>query len=431
MSQLNKLCRSLFPSHSVSTAPGTAGRAPKRGRARAAYLALALLLLAPACKSDPAQQQSPDLATPPGPDMGSSALLAVVGSDFTNGALETVGLGSRVVQKDLDVIDPMSVVRGFGNMLYAIDQSGGLVRQYDASQGFKNPVEFPASKAVMVKGIEANPHDIYIDAPRQLAYVSLFGAAGTLAVTASRALGIINLKDVQAGITSFVPLTAAAADTDGNPEADRLVACGDKLYVLLLDQDRNNSYVATGPGRLAVVNLAAAADPPTYIQLAGQSPSGLTILPGCTEAIVGSAADMLGGVQAGLGGIEVVDLVGKKSRGLAMTDSMLGGNVGSLDAVDAAHVFVALSVKSGSSYVYNIYSVDLDSKQKGAVVLGPMSFVPGLRVLGGRLVVLSAGTAGAGQLPVGVFIGPATGAPLTDPALDVGLPPQSVALVTP
>lgn len=393
--------------------------------------ALALLSSTLACTNPPPVTATPDLATTPTSDLLSRPLLAVVGSDFTSGALSTVDPGSRAVRKNLDVVDAQPVARAFGSKLYVLDQTHGALRIYDAAQDFKNPLDVPVSQTGVVDGAQANPHDIYIDAPRQLAYVSLFGAAGTLAVTASRALGIINLKDVQAGITSFVPLTAAAADTDGNPEADRLVPCGDKLYVLLLDQDRNNSYVATGPGRLAVINLAAAADPPTYIQLAGQSPSGLTILPGCTEAIVGSAADMLGGVQAGLGGIEVVDLVGKKTRGLAVTDSMLGGNVGSLDAVDAAHVFVALSVKSGSSYIYNVYSVDLGTKQKGAVVLGPMSFVPGLRVLGGRLVVLSAGTAGAGQLPVGVFIGPATGAPLTDPALDVGLPPQSVALVTP
>lgn len=401
----------------------------KKVRVRSARLALALGLFTAACNSSPAQQQ-PDLGTPPSPDMASGSLLAVVGSDFASGSLGTVGLGSRAVQKDLDVLDPMSVARGFGNMLYVIDQSGGLVRAYDASQGFKNPVEFPASKAIMVKGIEANPHDIYIDSPRQLAYVSLFGAPGTLAVSASRALGVIDLKDVQAGITRFVPLTAAAADADGNPEADRLAACGDKLYVVLLDQDRNNAYVATGPGRLAVVNLATT-DPPSYIQLSGQNPSGIAILPGCTEAIVGSAADMSGGVQAGLGGIERVDLVAGKSLGLALTDTTLGGNVGSLDAVDAAHVFVSLSVKSGSSYNNNVYSVDVGTKKKGAAVLGPMSFVPGLRVLGGSLVVMSAGTAGAGQLPVGLYIGPATGVPLTDPAVDVGLPPQSVALVTP
>lgn len=430
MSKLNQIGDAFFRSPSAADPPRSA-RPTIGSWARAAAAAVALLG-APACNSTPTQTQPPDMGgNNPNPDMADGQLLAVVGSDFTTGSLATVGLGSRAVKKDIDTtLDPISVARGFGNMLYVIDQTGGLVRAYDATKGFKDPLEFPASKAIMVKGVDANPHDIYIDAPRQIAYVSLYGTPGTLSVTASRALGMIDLKNQDIGIMSFVPLTTAAADTDNNPEADRLAACGDKLYVVLLDLDRNNSYAATGPGRLAVINLTAPGTP-GYIQLAGRNPSGITILPGCTEAIVGSAADMFGGVQAGLGGIERVDLVGMKSMGLIVKDTDLGGNVGALDATDAAHVFVDLSTKTGTTYNNTVYSVDLNTKQKGTKLLGPMSFVPSVRVLGGRLAVLSAGTAGAGQIPVGLYLGPATGAPLTEPALDVGLPPQSVALVTP
>jgi hypothetical protein len=394
---------------------------------------VALSLGAAACNNNtPAQM--PDMSTPPSPDMTttstSTALLAVAGSDLTNGALATIGVGNHAVTKNVDMIDPYSVVRGFGHMLYALDQTNGLVRSYDATQNFQNPVEFPAGKAIMVKGIDADPHDIYIDAPRQIAYISLFGTPGSTAVTAARALGVIDLNNVQAGISRFVALSTAAADTDGNPEADKLAACNNTLYVVLLDQDRNNSFAPTGPGRLAVVSLTGSAVT-NYIQLAGRNPSGITILPGCTEAIVGSSADQAGGVQAGLGGIERVDLVNGKSLGLIVKDTDLGGNVAALDAVDAAHVFAAVSIKAGTGYSNTVYPVDLTTKQKGAAILGPMSFVPSVQVLGGNLVVLSSGTAGAGQRPVGVYIGAATGAPLTGAALDVGLPPQSVTLVTP
>ncbi len=428
MSRPNKIGSAFCPQSPIlDESPRTART--RSAPAKSVGLALSLLLGASACNSSPATQ-APDMGVPPAPDMASGAILAVTCSDFNTGSLSTVGLGSRAVKKDIDSIDPLTVARGFGNMLYVIDQSAGVVRAYDARQDFKNPIEFPASKAVTIKGFEADPHDIYIDAPRQLAYVSLYGTPGTLPVNASRALGVIDLKNPDQGITNFVPLTAAAADADGNPEADRMEACGDKLYVVLLDQDRNNSYAPTGPGRLAVVNLTNPGTP-SYIQLAGRNPSGLTILPGCTEAIVGSAADLFGGVQAGLGGIERVDLVGLKSMGLVVKDTDLGGNVGTLDAVDAGHVFVAVSVKTGTTYNNTIYSVDLATKQKSAALLGPMSFVPSIRLLGGSLVVLSAGTAGAGQLPVGLYVGPATGAALSAVPLDVGLPPQSVALVTP
>ncbi|HRI54502.1 MAG TPA: hypothetical protein PLW65_30390, partial [Pseudomonadota bacterium] len=139
--------------------------------------------------------------------------------------------------------------------------------------------------------------------------------------------------------------------------------------------------------------------------------------------------DQYGGTQVGKGGIERVDLVGQKSLGLALTGMELGGNVSALDALDGAHVFADLQVKSGMTYNNTVYAVDAIAKTKGAALLGPMSFVAAVRVLDGRLVVLSAGAAGAGQLAPGLYLGASSGAPLTDPVLDVGLPPQSVALV--
>jgi hypothetical protein len=260
--------------------------------------------------------------------------------------------------------------------------------------------------------------------------VSLYGGFGSTQVTSNRALGIIDLTAPAAGITRFVALAQAASDPDGNPEADRLVACGDTLYVLLQDLDRGKNYAPSGPGRLAVLSLTNSGAP-RYIQLAGQNPTALTVLPGCTEAIVGSAADQYGGTRTGLGGIERVDLVALQTLGLALKDQDLGGNVSTLDAVDAKHVFADLQVKTGTSYSNTVYAIDAVAKTKGAAVLGPISFVPAVRVFDGRLVVLSAGTAGTGQLGPGLYLGVASGAPLTDPGLDVGLPPQSVALVYP
>ena len=395
-------------------------------------VALALVLSASACTDNTSTnpQATPDLATQSsGADMAPTPLLAVTGTDFTSGALSTVDTGSRAVRKNLDVLDAQPIARAFGSKLYVLDQTHGAVRAYDATQDFKNPLDFPTSKTGTVDGAQANPHDIYVDTPRNVAYVSLYGSFGSTQVTNKYALGVIDLANPKAGLTRFIELTQATADTDGNPEADRLVACNDKLYVLLQDLDRSRNYVASGPGRLAVLSLTNAAAAPTYIALSGQNPTALTVLPGCTEAIVGSAADQYGGTQTGLGGIERVDLVGMTTLGFAMKDMELGGNVSTLDAVDATHVFADLQVKSGTSYNNTVYVVDVVAKKKGAALLGPMGFVPAVRVFDGRLVVLSAGTPGPGQLATGLYLGAATGAPLTDPVLDVGLPPQSVALV--
>ena len=390
--------------------------------------ALALLLSGFAC-SGPPPQSIPDLATPPGSDMAARPLLAVAGSDFTSGSLSTVDPAARAVRKNLDVLDSQPVARAFGSKLYVLDQSHGALRIYDATRDFKNPTDAPISKAGMVDGVNTNPHDLYVDTQRQLAYITLYGADKSTQVTAARAVAVLDLTAPAAGIARFVALDAAAADVDGNAEADRLVACGDTLYVTLQDLDRSNKYIATGPGRLAAISLSNPGTP-RYIQLAGENPTALAVLPSCAEAIVGSASDQYQGTRPGKGGIERVDLVGNKTLGLALTDMDLGGYVSTLDALDATRVFADLQVITAPfTYSNTVYAVDAVAKKKGAAVLGPMSFVPAVRILDGSLVVLSAGTAGTGQLPPGLYLGAASGAPLTEPGLDVGLPPQSVALV--
>ena len=116
------------------------------------------------------------------------------------------------------------------------------------------------------------------------------------------------------------------------------------------------------------------------------------------------------------------------TRGLQIKDSDLGGNLSGLDRSSTGSVFANVSVKSGTTYNNTVYKLDLQTKGK-TPVLGPISYVAGLRVLEQNLVVLSAGMAGAGQLKAGVYVGAATGAALPTTPLDVGLPPISVDLV--
>ena len=204
--------------------------------------ALALLSSAVACTEPPAAT-SPDLAPTPTSDLLAQPLLAVVGSDFASGALSTVDPSSRAVRKNLDVVDAQPVARAFGSKLYVLDQTHGALRIYDATKDFKNPLDVPVSKAGMVDGAQANPHDIYIDAPRQLAYVSLYGSLGSTQVTASRALGVIDLNAPAAGLTRFIALTQTAADTDGNPEAEEDVMAAIARRHEIIKNDRKRLVV--------------------------------------------------------------------------------------------------------------------------------------------------------------------------------------------
>jgi hypothetical protein len=70
------------------------------------------------------------------------------------------------------------------------------------------------------------------------------------------------------------------------------------------------------------------------------------------------------------------------------------------------------------------------ARQKSQKILGPLPFVPQLRVVAQNLVVLAAGLPGSGQLRPGLFIGPASGAPLGTTPIDLGMGPISADLYT-
>ena len=381
---------------------------------------LAALLSTAACVDEPG-------TLPPLPATPSGAQLAVATSDFQTGALHSVDLSTFSVRRNIDVVDAQPVVRGFGSQVYVLDQTHGTARIYDAAQNFAAPRELSFGQAPNVPAAQTNPYDIYIDSDRKQAYVTLYGSFGSTVINGDRALGVVDLTQPQAGIARFVPLPVAAGDSDQNPDATRLSACGDTLYVLLQDLDRT-TYAPVGPGRLAAVSLRDNAV--RIIPLAGENPTALVVLPGCREAIVGSAGDQLSAALTGKSGIERVDLTTGQTGGLILKDSDLGGNVSTLDAVSTRDVFVDVSRRTGMRYDNDVYLVDAVTGQRGQKLLGSIKFVPALRVVGQRLVVLAPGTPDAGQLPAGLYLGPADGQSLPATPIDFGLPPVSSDLYT-
>lgn len=361
---------------------------------------------------------------PPLPASGSGQFLAVATSDFQTGALHTIEIATMKVRRDIDVLDAQPVVRAFGSQVYVLDQTHGTARIYDATRDFAAPSEITFAKLPELPAAQANPYDIYVDAANSRAYVTLYGSFGSTAVTGKTALGVVDLTQ-PGGISSFIELPVARGDSDNNPDASRLIACGGSLYVLLQDLDRT-TYAPVGPGRLAVVSMADHSV--KIIPLAGENPTAMSILPGCTEAVVGSAGDQLSGSLTGRAGVERVDLVAEKSLGLLLKDSDLGGNVSTLEAANRRDVFVDVSQRKGTNYDNNVYLIDAVSGLRGQLILGPMKYVPSLRVVGQQVVVLSAGSAGSGQLPPGLYVGPANGEVLPTTPINLGLAPISTDL---
>lgn len=362
------------------------------------------------------------VSPPPPPDEAAHGTFLAVAStiDYQVGALSTVQLETLDVRKNIDTIAGNSIVRAYGTHVYVLDQMHGAVRVYDTARNFADPSEFALEKkSPDVPAATTNPHDIYVDEPRNLAYVTLYGDGKSRIITGETALAVIDLQNPAAGIARFVPLPAANKDLDQNPDAANLVGCGDKLMILLQDLDSTQKYAPSGPGRLAVLSLASSPPDVRIIQLVGENPTSLTVLSGCTEAIVGSSGNQRTAMLSGKSGIEQVDLMSGRSLGLNVTDFMLGGNVSAMDAIDGHNVYLDVSSRSGQDYFNNIYLVDAISSTVGPKLLGPMPYVPQVRVAANRLIVLAAGMPISGQLKSGLYIGPADGSPSpTDPAMD-------------
>ncbi|MCS6912110.1 MAG: hypothetical protein RMK29_17545 [Myxococcales bacterium] len=394
---------------------------------RTTLVSLSLLLVAACVDGPPEPTPGPGMPPAGGTDGGPvGPLLAVATSDFTSGALAVVDLDRRILDQRVDVIDPQAVVRVHGGRVYVLDQTHGVLRIYNPQAGWRPPVEIAVGSA-QVPAAQTNPHDIHVEGDR--AYVTLYGAFGSTLITGDRAIGILDLADPRRGLTGFVPVAVAPRDSDNNPEADRLVSCGGRLYVTLQDLDRNDRYRPAGPARLAVIDPARA-QVLGYIQLAGHNPTAIAVPGGdCRQAMVAHGDDQLSAMPTGRGGIERVDLTGMRSLGLLVTDAALGGNVSTLDAAEPGVAFVSLLSRRGMEFHHEIFAVDLQAGQRSGRILGPMNYVPAVRVTHGQLLVLSAGFAGAGQLRPGLYVGRADGKPLPAQPLDLGLPPISLDVI--
>ena len=371
-----------------------------------------------------------DLGPGPGPADGSGPALVLTTSNFMSGALATYDLRTGTATSNIDTVDQDAALAVFGGKVYVLDRGSGTGRIYDPQQRFRNPREFSVGNAALPQA-QANPHGLHVDVAAQRAYVTLYGGLGA-SIGAAQALGVIELGSARPEIARFIPLQKAAADPDGNVEADRIVRCGDRLYVTLQDLDRTSGYRAAAPGRIAVVDLGTAPEQVTYIQLAGRNPVALRLLGSdCGEALVADADYQYGTMADALsdgGGVERVSLREGRSLGMVVTAKALGGNVSALDVGGDGRVFVDLIVRraSGDSWDHEVYALDPATRQKGARLLGPMAFAADVRVFGGTLFVAATGVPEARQLSSGLYLGPASGAPLPLTPVQLSLPPYSL-----
>ena len=273
----------------------------------------------------------------------------------------------------------------------------------------------------------ANPYDVLTLSPTRAIVVQY----------ALPRLGIIDpSRDGAAGAMGSIDLTPlrAAADTDGSLEASNILRVGGSIFVSLQNL---NSYVPVTNGSLAVINAADLAlidaDPATTgtqaLPLTGRNPVAMVTTPTGASIVVAEAGVVAFSAPQTLDGrIERVDPATLRVQGMSVSESALGGDVGSIVMLDEARgwaVVTRLATGDASVGDNRVVEFNLATGAAGATIFTSGSIGGLARDPSGNVWVLDR-TAGS----AGVRVFRPDGTALTTMTLSTGaLPPYGVAFV--
>ena len=367
-----------------------------------------------------APPETADLApvTPP----ATYAVVNTVSSDFTTGAINTVKLADMSVKKAIDTtLSSDNDVRCFAGACYVFDHTKGVITIYDPST-WKAGAQLKTGDAT-VSAAKSNPHDIYPVPTTSKLYVTLFNN------DAMHAVGVMDSAHPEMGVTKWIALPTAAADSDGNVEADKLHGCGGMVYVTVEDLNEKNMSTPTGNGRIFVINGSTDALDGAPIALVGQNPTDIVADgPGCDIVLLADASNQFGAID-GTGGIERVDLSQRTSKGMVIKDSALMGHPFSITRASST---LAYSILNFPDFTAKVVALDPTGGKLLGAASGVGGFIPFARVTpdGTQLYVgVNSGDPKMGQVGAGLYIGAADGKTVvtTGPAIDLGQNPYALA----
>ncbi len=279
---------------------------------------LSWLLLGFGCAPGPAIAPTCDLSQPH---------LAIGTTDYEVGALAAYAPDTDCLDPQLASIGGDSVVRASGGNLWVLQRTGGdAIRRYA-------PGQYLAPESEWVVEPQGNAHDLHVHHDRIV--VSLYARAEA---------AVLDLDGTELARIDL----SASADADGLPEADRIVAVDDRVFLALQRLDRAAQWTPAGPGHLVELDLDAGAALPaievgTNPKLSAHpaDPSMLAVLSGVyfePDGDVVSIAPDAGAApplwtEAELG-YDVTHLVGAGDHAVLLgVDFVVGGDA-RLDCVD-------------------------------------------------------------------------------------------------
>jgi hypothetical protein len=371
---------------------------------------------------------TPPLGNPPLPT-GSAAIVTTSGGFGAGGALNLVQLSDDSVTKAIDTsLDQDNFVRVWDGVAYVGNRTPGSLFVYRDTATWKSPVEIPTGDGAVAHAT-TDPQDLWAEPGTTRLFVSL------LLEPSANAVGVLDTAQPQAGVTQWIAVPTAAADSDGKPEVAGLYACDGLLYAVCGDYDET-TFAATGPGRIAIIDPKAAATV-GFIQLTGSFPSTIAPANGDCHSVLVAESGPLNLEADGGSGVERVDLGQRKSLGWAIRDTELGGRPSSLTIAKSSlafsTVYFNLQQQAMGGPVLSsakVVAFDPTTGKHVADATDAAVYIPFAQVTpDGRLFVgvdAYAGSA-ANPLTTGLYVGPADGSKLPATPIDLGQAPYSIA----
>lgn len=322
----------------------------------------------------------------------------IVTTDRETGSFAVVDVSTRAATQNISDLHSDAVAGYYEGLIYVLNRlSQDNVQVLDPSNNFSTIRQFST-------GAGSNPYDIAFASDTK-AYVTRYEAAELWIVNPATGeyLGAIDLSSY--------------ADADGMPEMAMLHIKGGRLYVAIQALDRNSYWAPSGASVVAVIDTSTDSVI-TSIQLPFQNPTGDFIELSDGRLAIACAGNYL----APDGGLVIIDPVGETAVESALTESLIGGDIGAVALVSDTAGFAVIT---DSSFNTILIRFDISAGSVETVYETQGFYLEGLALNGLELWVADRTAENPG---VRIFDAN-TGAQVTSEPISVGLPPSQILFI--
>jgi hypothetical protein len=335
----------------------------------------------------------------------------VLTTDFTSGSYSTIDLSTDIASKDLPaqtgIVESDNTGAYYNGRIYIINRYGAdNITVLDKADPTVAINQFST-------GNGTNPYAMAFKSDTE-AYVCLY---------ASNDLLVVDPTDAGDPIKERIDLSGfmAAGDTDGAVEAAAMVKVNDFLFVAL---QRLNNFVVQNDALLVVIDTTTneivdvddSTDAVDAIVLTGRNPQFITYNADAGNIVVSETGAYFDTTD---GGVETVDPISWEAEGFVVTETTLGGDLGTVAMVNANLGYAVIGGFSNNTVV----AFDAAAGTKSADVVATEGFIPSLAIDSQDRLLVPDRTLTAPGIRI---FDTSDNTEITTTPIDVGLPPNVI-----